>query len=281
MSDEAVELPDLETSSANLYRGPLEEFVRRRDALVKELRAIGRRDEAETIRTLRKPSRAAWTLDNAVLADSTAIERLAHAVRAAMETQSNGSGDLRAAFESVRSAVREFAEAAAQAAGQAGHQTDAPGIVPAVLAVMGDNDAFAALLAGRLVEIPEGGALDFLNAVPAARQPAEPEVPTQDVQDTDDAAAAATAAATAQAELDRAEASLAEARERAQSAQQALRDAEARLAAADQDLKRAWDEAAARRSDLERARQDAATSTATVQDAEEAVEDARARTRQR
>jgi hypothetical protein len=277
MTDEAVELPDLETASANLYRGPLEDFVRRRDALVKELRAIGRREEAETIRTLRKPSRTAWTLDNAVLADSTAIERLAHAVRAAMETQSNGSGDLRAAFESVRSAVREFAEAAAQAAGQAGHQTDAPGIVPAVLAVMGDNDAFAALLAGRLIEIPEGGALDFLNAMPAVRQPAgSVEAPTQDVQDTDEDAAAATA----QAELDRAEASLAEAQERAQSAQQALRDAEARLAAADQDLKRAWDEAAARRSDLERARQDATTSAATVQDAKEAVEDARARMRQ-
>src|SRR5262245_13184858 len=215
MSDETVELPELEIAIARVYRGPLEEFVSRRDALAKQLRASGRREDADAMKALRKPSRVAWTLDNAVLTDADAIDSLAQAIGAAVESQSSGSGDLRAALESVRTAVREFAEAAAQAADAAGQRSDALSLVPAVLAVMGDSDAFAALRAGRLAEIPEGGALDFLNAGVATGPPAE--AVGEVTQDTDDAAATLE-----NAELEQAETSLVQARERAGSAQQAL-----------------------------------------------------------
>jgi hypothetical protein len=37
---------------ADLYAGPLDAFVARRDALAKELRAAGRRDDAKAVKAL-------------------------------------------------------------------------------------------------------------------------------------------------------------------------------------------------------------------------------------
>jgi hypothetical protein len=213
------------------------------------------------------------------------IERLAAAINAALDAQS-GSGDLRAALETVRTKVRDFAEVAAQAAAAAGQRVEATSLVPAVHAVMGDADAFAALRAGQLAEIPEGGALDFLSAAQPARggSSAHKRPEAQDGQDAQRGAAARTEqeqpdaeGAALRAELEQAEASLAQARARAFAAQQELRDAEAKLESAEQQLRRAQDEAAARRSDVERTRQDASAAAARLHDAETAVSKLRAR----
>src|SRR5687767_7115413 len=53
---------ELQRAVAAVYGGPFEDFVRRRDALAKELRAAGNRDAAALVKNLRKPSRAAWAL---------------------------------------------------------------------------------------------------------------------------------------------------------------------------------------------------------------------------
>ena len=49
-----------------LYGLPLEAFVGERDALAKELRAAGRRDEAAAVKALTKPTVAAWAVNQAL-----------------------------------------------------------------------------------------------------------------------------------------------------------------------------------------------------------------------
>ena len=49
-----------------LYGLPREEFIGERDALAKELRAGGRRDEAAAVKALGKPTVAAWAANQAV-----------------------------------------------------------------------------------------------------------------------------------------------------------------------------------------------------------------------
>src|SRR5919201_1586357 len=46
-----------------LYGLPLDEFTPRRDELAKELRTAGKRDEAAWVKALRKPSAAAWLVN--------------------------------------------------------------------------------------------------------------------------------------------------------------------------------------------------------------------------
>ena len=64
----------------DLYGLPLDAFVPERDALAKRLRAEGRRDEAAEVKALRKPSVAAWAVNQAVRSQPRAARALrAHA----------------------------------------------------------------------------------------------------------------------------------------------------------------------------------------------------------
>src|SRR5215471_15406635 len=88
---------DLETAILAIYRGPLEAFVSRRDALVKQLRAAKQREAADRVKLLRKPSRMAWVLDNIVDEDGGSIQQLSAAIREAQR-----GTDLRTALENVK-----------------------------------------------------------------------------------------------------------------------------------------------------------------------------------
>ena len=54
---------DLEQEIDHLYRGPVKCFVDDRNALVKELRAEKRRDDAKRVKKLARPSLVVWTLN--------------------------------------------------------------------------------------------------------------------------------------------------------------------------------------------------------------------------
>ena len=110
MSDESDELHGL----------PLDEFVPARDALVKRLRAEGRREEAAAVAALRKPSVAAWAANQAVRSQPKAARELwaaGDALLAAHEAVVGGRGGggaaLREASLRHRAAVRELLAAAA------------------------------------------------------------------------------------------------------------------------------------------------------------------------
>jgi hypothetical protein len=56
---------DLDTRIDALYQGPLDGFVEARQALAKALRSEGRRDLAEQVKGLGKPSVTAWAVNQA------------------------------------------------------------------------------------------------------------------------------------------------------------------------------------------------------------------------
>jgi hypothetical protein len=102
----------------DLYGLPLDAFVPERDALVKRLRADGRGDEANEVKALRKPSVAAWAVNQVVRTqpkESRALWQAGDALIAAQEALLAGKGDaaaLRTAVEDERAAVDGLLEAA-------------------------------------------------------------------------------------------------------------------------------------------------------------------------
>ena len=270
---------ELEAAIGAVYRGPLDEFVSRRDALVKRLRADKRREDADRLKLLRKPSRMAWVLDTLVHEDSASVEQLAAAIGAAQT-----GTDLRAALEAVKAAVREVAAAGARVAIRAGRPIEANAIATAVQAVIGDASALAEFRAGRLVDVPEGGGLDMLTAIQVIAPPTTPlssPPPSREAVKVapraEPARQDAELARAARAELHRAEASLADMRERLKHAEQSVRDAEKQLDAAERELLSAQAGVQARRAEVERARQDAAVAASAMRHAERAVTAARSR----
>src|SRR5918912_1357922 len=102
----------------DLYGLALDAFVPERDALAKRLRAEGDRAAADEVKALRKPSVAAWAVNQAVRSQPKAARALwdaGDALIAAQDELLGGSGDaaaLRAAVEGERAAVDALVDAA-------------------------------------------------------------------------------------------------------------------------------------------------------------------------
>lgn len=269
--------------------------MRGRDALAKSLRAAGRRDETAAVKALRKPARAAWALDAAVAADPATGERLAETAARVAGAQTDG-GDVGAAMEELRAAVRSMATAASEAAAAGGHPVEQAVLVPALLAIVGEPDALAALRAGRLAEVPPAGGFGTVPDLPSstgagiesrrrtgtsARSRERGRGPTRTTTAARTPAAsgggpsAATdrAVARARRSLEAADAAAATAEDRASAAEAALKDALARVDAAEGRLRTAEREVRAarqqlvnieRRAGAARDRLSAATATATA-----------------
>jgi hypothetical protein len=115
----------------DLYGLPLERFVPERAALAKELRAAGRRDEAAGVAKLRKPSAAAWAVNQLVRTQRDATRELfaaGDAVRAAQADVLAGRGDARALHQAAareRDAVGGLVETARGLLGGDGHELSA------------------------------------------------------------------------------------------------------------------------------------------------------------
>jgi hypothetical protein len=218
---------ELEAAIIAVYRGPLDAFVSRRDALVKQLRTAKRREDADRVKLLRKPSRMAWLLDNIVDEDGASIEQLADAIRDAQR-----GTDLRTALETVKAAVGAVAAAGARVAIRAGQPIEANTIATAVHAVIGDASALEALRAGRLVDVPEGGGLEMLTIGlsapttprPLVRPPASE--PAEAAAHAPSAMEEAQIAEAAHADLRRAEMLLADMQERSAQAMQSVHEAQ-------------------------------------------------------
>jgi hypothetical protein len=112
-----------------LYREHPDGFVAGRNALAKELRAQGERDEAERVKKLRRPSAAAWLINRAALTSPKELAEFAEASEAleaaqtrALEGDDDGAAAWRAAAERERSAAAAVVDAARSAAAEAGHK---------------------------------------------------------------------------------------------------------------------------------------------------------------
>lgn len=129
-----------------LYGLPLDEFVAERGALAKALRADGKRDEAKDVSALRKPSVAAWAVNQLVRTQAKAFDRLLAAGDRLVEVQAGVlAGDrepaeLREASASQREAVDQLLEAAGGLLSSGGHE-----LSPAVRDRVADTLQAAAL----------------------------------------------------------------------------------------------------------------------------------------
>jgi hypothetical protein len=252
---------DLDDAITGVYAGALDAFVARRDALVKELRAAGRKDDAASVKNLRKPSRVAWALDLGVLGTPHAMAAVDAALGEILAAHA-GQGDVRVAMTSLRNAVRELAAHAARATEREGLPVDAGTLSNALQTVLGSQDSLAQLRRGCLAEVPENDGLDFLATLPP------PVLAPQIKPSATPALSKPMDRAQESARARHAEA-VAEARKQAQAAQKAVREAEAGLEAAEKMVRAAEAKAQAMRSDLEHATRRAETATEKLRKAED------------
>jgi hypothetical protein len=142
--------PD-ETRVDGLFEEPPERFTEARDALAKELRAHGDTDAADAVRRLRRPTLAAWALNQVA-------RRHADEVRGLIEL----GDDLRRLGAERRTLVEQLSRRAEEVLAGAG-RARSPALQQAVVstleaAALSAEDG-AALLGGRLVRdlAPESG----------------------------------------------------------------------------------------------------------------------------
>jgi hypothetical protein len=157
-----------------LYELPDDEFTSARDALAKRLRGEKRRDDADAVKALRRPSVAAGAINRAVR-EHGADDLLAagEALRDAHEALLSGDGDATAVREATtreREAVRDFARLAL---GDAATPSTEDKVRATLHAASVDDDVRELLVAGRLEREAEAGAdpVAMLAAKPARSKP--------------------------------------------------------------------------------------------------------------
>ena len=155
----------------DLYGLTLEEFTSARDALAKELKAAGRKDEAAGVKALRKPSVAAWALNRVAREHRDVIEELraAGAVlrQAQEEAMSGDAGRLRDAGRALAEEVDRVAGLGAdvlRAAGRPASAAQQEKIVVTLRTAAVDDEAGDALARGVLVEELESTGFSLLGA---------------------------------------------------------------------------------------------------------------------
>lgn len=171
-------MPDVDARIDELFDLPPEEFVSARDALTKALRGEGLREDAAAVKALKRPTPAAWALDQLARRHPDDLELLLARGRAAAAAQADALGGGPGGGDELRSALRAHRDALAAVgrrldeilAGRGGtqHRDD----VVRALATASTDPALADVLrAGRLSELPTGSGLDAALALAAAAPP--------------------------------------------------------------------------------------------------------------
>jgi hypothetical protein len=141
-----------------LFAAPLSEFTATRNRIAKALRADGRRDEADAVAALRKPSAALWAVNRLAREQRGAVRGL---VKAAERLRAIQSGHRRGSFQAAREAFAEEAarlgeQAIGLVGGAAGASADVQRRVRETLTAAASLEELnESLLAGRLTEEPE------------------------------------------------------------------------------------------------------------------------------
>ena len=246
----AAEGPDgMDAVTEELYALDPNDFVAARNDLVRRLRKAGDRELAAEVGKLRRPSPAAWAVNQLARRHRDELEELVRVGEELREAQDRAlagaeSRDLRQAGRARRDAVGRLTELAerilAERGGAGGAHT---GEVSATLeAASLDADAAAAVLGGRLsseLQPPSGfGAFDLRvaerpaprrEAATPAKKAAEPEEEPEPEPDRRALRAAEEAAAEAKEIWEERSAKAREAVERVNEARKAVREAEAEV----------------------------------------------------
>jgi hypothetical protein len=167
----------------DLYALPLGEFTPARDELARRLRKGGRREEADAVKRLRKPTTAAWALNQLARRRREDVARLLEAGERLRRAQAEllgggGRAELDTAAAQERELVGALAGDAAAIAAEAGVGSSAALVekLRATLhAAAADEEVAGELAAGRLLR--EREAVGVLGITAAAAPPVRAERP--------------------------------------------------------------------------------------------------------
>ena len=144
----------------DLYGLPLDRFIPERATLARELRSGGEREQAAVVAALRKPSVAAWAVNQLTRTQRREVDRLWAAGDALRDVQTSvlGGGadarDLRSAAEGERAAVDALVDSARGLLSSGGHELSAATVervAETLHAAALDDRARAQVTEGRLV----------------------------------------------------------------------------------------------------------------------------------
>lgn len=161
-----------------LYALPGAEFVAARDAMARDLAKLGKKDEAATVRALRRPTQAAEILNAVARSEAATVERLVKAgaeLRKALEKGDRSKVDT--ARDAISTATDELLDAARAAGGGERVVNDVTGTLQAAAA---DEAAADQLRQGRLERPLDPPGFDALAGLTfaGAKRPAKPKGPT-------------------------------------------------------------------------------------------------------
>jgi hypothetical protein len=149
-----------------LYALPIEEFTSARNDAAAELRKEGRRDEAEEVKALRKPTAAAAAVNRLVREHGDQVEEYLAAAAALRDAQFAGKGDVAAATKLERETLDRLVDLASAEVRQT------------LQAAAVDDAAAEELRRGRLERELEprgfGTLLSHAKPAPAKPKPAKP-----------------------------------------------------------------------------------------------------------
>jgi hypothetical protein len=227
-----------------LYELPLEEFTGARNALVRDLRKAGRKDEAEEVKALKKPSAAAWAVNQLARREPAKVAELikaGDALRKAQRDVLGGKGvDVREASRAQHELADELLEdarALLEEAGSKATQAAAQRILGTLRAASTDPAAAKELRAGRLTEDVEAvGFGPLLHVAPQTRRGPAKKTPRKPRVDKKKVDAAKARLREERAALATAEREAAAARRVAEQAERAAERAAARVDAAERRL---------------------------------------------
>jgi len=204
--------------------------VRERDALARSLRKDGRRDDAEEVRRLQKPSVVAALVNRIAREQPRELGRLLEAAGALREAQVGGKGNFAAAAAAEREAIQALVRTA-QKLDEGASDAALDRVSATLRAAAADEGARGLLERGVLTrEVESTGFGSLLAAMPKTSGPARrakpPARPAEDAARTRERAKAEKEVERARVRAGRAEAKAAEAHEAARAAAEELAAAE-------------------------------------------------------
>lgn len=172
-----------------------DDFVAERDRRVRQLRADGHRDEADALKSHRKPTVPAWAVNQLARRDAATVDELVQAggeLRRAQlrATSGKGADGLRPATHRVRDLATDLARSARDildgAGAAAGHLDEVEQTLFAAAIDPSLQETLCRGIFSRPVEAAGFGVMAGLAAVPDDPEPATDEV-VADQQDTEEA----------------------------------------------------------------------------------------------
>jgi hypothetical protein len=167
--------------TADLYGLPLEEFTRARDELARELRKAGKREAADEVKALRKPSVSAWAVNQLARRHPQELKGLVQAGEALRKAQRaavtrGDSAGLRDAQRAHRERLEELLATARHDLGTGGQTLQR--VAQTLRAASVEKEASKALAAGTLTEdVSQSGFGGVLVPVPSGQAPARRAAP--------------------------------------------------------------------------------------------------------